>query len=178
MAKEFSMDDYVDVAERIRLFYERFPEGRLQTVYAQGIELGERHYISVKAYAYRSPDDTIPGAGHAWEPVPGATSFTKDSELQNAETAAWGRAIVSLGFETKHIASQQEVRNRQPEQQTRRFDWSAFLADCRDKGVAADDLKAILQVAPTYNSVCEWMDETGQSQDNLISHAADRKVSA
>ena len=30
----------------------------------------------------------------------------------NAETAAWGRAIVALGFETKKLASRQEVRNR------------------------------------------------------------------
>ena len=31
----------------------------------------------------------------------------------NAETAAWGRAIVALGFSTKKIASAQEVRARQ-----------------------------------------------------------------
>ncbi len=31
----------------------------------------------------------------------------------NAETAAWGRAIVALGFKTKKIASAQEVRARQ-----------------------------------------------------------------
>ena len=49
---------------------------------------------------------------HAFEPIPGKTSYTKDSEVMNAETSAWGRAIVALGFETKKIASADEVRAR------------------------------------------------------------------
>jgi hypothetical protein len=31
----------------------------------------------------------------------------------NAETSAWGRAIVALGIPTKKVASAEEVRNRQ-----------------------------------------------------------------
>ncbi len=102
------MDDYVDVAERIRNFAERFPEGSLQSELTQ-LEGG----WLCKAFAYRSMDDTRPGIGHAFEPVPGKTPYTKDSEAMNAETSAWGRAIVALGFETKKIASAQEVRARE-----------------------------------------------------------------
>jgi hypothetical protein len=67
------------------------------------------------AAAYRSPDDKLPGVGWAYEPIPGPTNFTRDSELQNAETAAWGRAMVAaLAVDTKKgIASSEEVRNRQ-----------------------------------------------------------------
>jgi hypothetical protein len=103
--------DYVDVNERIRQFYKKHPKGSLQSEYI-GTDLG---FVVVKAYAYRDPDDKLPGTGLAWEPVPGPTPFTKNSELQNAETSAWGRAIVALGFETKHIASANEVKNRQAE---------------------------------------------------------------
>jgi hypothetical protein len=113
MAGQFRMDDYVDVAERIRQFYERFPEGRLTTgTQPFLIEAGGKPFIVYHARAYRDADDTHPGDGWAWEPVPGPTQFTKDSELMNAETAAWGRAIVALGFETKKIASAQEVQAR------------------------------------------------------------------
>jgi hypothetical protein len=105
--------DYVDVAERIRQFYERFPDGRLTSRTPWVMELGERTFVCVHAKAFRTPDDPIPGDGLAWEPVPGPTPFTRDSELMNAETSAWGRAIVALGFETKNIASADEVRNRQ-----------------------------------------------------------------
>jgi hypothetical protein len=49
----------------------------------------------------------------AWEPFPGPTPYTKDSELMNAETAAWGRAIVAVGLAAnKTIASRQEVEAR------------------------------------------------------------------
>ncbi len=109
----FKMDDYVDVAERINEFYKRFPEGSLKTGTAPHvIEIAGKPFILYHAQAFRTPDDTLPGDGWAWEPVPGPTQFTKDSELMNAETAAWGRAIIALGFKTKKIASAQEVRWR------------------------------------------------------------------
>lgn len=112
MSGGFNMDDYVDVAERIRSFYERFEDGRLTSEPPYLLEIGGKPFICVHAKAYRTPDDQLPGDGLAWEPVPGPTQFTRDSELMNAQTAAWGRAIVALGFETKKIASAQEVRAR------------------------------------------------------------------
>ena len=58
-------------------------------------------------------DDQVRGVGSAWEPFPGLTPYTKNSELQNAETSAWGRAIVAaLASESKAIASSEDVRNR------------------------------------------------------------------
>jgi hypothetical protein len=109
----FNIDDYVDVAERIEKFYERYPEGRLTTVDWQvQPDVAGKAYVWVHAKAYRDPDDPLPGDGIAWEPVPGPTQFTLNSELMNAQTAAWGRAIVALGFETKKIASKQEVAAR------------------------------------------------------------------
>jgi hypothetical protein len=123
MSPRPSMDDYVDVAERIRQFKAEYPEGSLQSSQdpkfqvitekrEDGAEL-THVFVMYCAAAYRTPDDPRPGIGWAWEPVPGPTPFTRDSELMNAETSAWGRAIVALGFETKKIASANEVRNRQ-----------------------------------------------------------------
>lgn len=108
----FNLDDYVDVAERIRLFYERYPDGRLLTVEHGKYEVGERTFVYCMASAYRTPEDVKPCKGIAWEPMPGATPYTRDSELMNAETAAWGRAIIAAGIPSKKIASAQEVRNR------------------------------------------------------------------
>jgi uncharacterized protein (DUF3820 family) len=112
MSGSFNLDDYVDVAERIRSFYERFPNGRLTTVDFYPLTIGDKSFMVCHAKAYRDPDDALPGDGVAWEPVPGPSQFTRDSELMNAQTAAWGRAIVALGFETKKIASRQEVQAR------------------------------------------------------------------
>jgi hypothetical protein len=115
MSGGFNLDDYVDVAERIRLFYEKFPDGRLVTVrHGRYVtEDGHKEFVFCEARAYRTPDDPQPCAGTAWEPIPGATPYTRDSELMNAETAAWGRAIIAAGIPSKKIASSQEVQARQ-----------------------------------------------------------------
>src|SRR3990167_355413 len=110
----FKMDDYVDVSQRIADFYERFPDGSLRSGSDLAVlEVGGKFFIVYHAQAFRTPDDPCPSDGWAWEPIPGPTPYTKDSELMNAETSAWGRAIVALGFATKKIASADEGRNRQ-----------------------------------------------------------------
>jgi hypothetical protein len=110
----FDLSDYVDVAARIELFYGKHPQGTLQ---GSGEfvrdEQGRIFGYVYRAEAYRDPEDTRPGVGTAFEPIPGATPYTKDSEVMNAETSAWGRAIVACGFPSKHIASANEVRARQ-----------------------------------------------------------------
>jgi hypothetical protein len=113
--------DYIDVATRIIEFREKFPHGSLQSwkdPYVIEVKMPDgsiKSYMVYSAAAYRSPDDQLPGVGWAYEPIPGPTNFTRDSELQNAETAAWGRAMVAaLAVDTKKgIASSEEVRNRQ-----------------------------------------------------------------
>ena len=105
--------DYVEVHDRIAAFYAKHPEGSLQSDW-QLLELNGQQTIVVEARAYRDREDPRPGKGLASEPVPGLTPYTKGSELMNAETSAWGRAIAALGFEVKRgIASANEVRARQ-----------------------------------------------------------------
>lgn len=119
----YSLDEYVDVAERIRTFRDLHPTGSLQRYDLQFITFGGKDWVVYTAAAYRTPDDERPGLGTAWEPVPGATNFTRNSELQNAETAAWGRAIVAaLAADTKKVASKDEVkmRSEQPAKATSR----------------------------------------------------------
>jgi len=122
----FDISDYNTVAERIVEFREKYPEGSLQAEWQLLLvptpvknEDGtwtslDRPFIICKAFAYRTPDDPRPGIGHAQEPIPGKTTFTKDSELMNAESSAWGRALVAvLAADTrKGVASRDEVTAR------------------------------------------------------------------
>jgi len=112
--------DYIDVATRIVEFREKWPEGSLQQVSLEFVNVAGKDWVVFTAAAYRTPEDVRPGIGTAWEPIPGATNFTRNSEVQNAETAAWGRAMVAaLAVDTKKgIASQEEVRNRSAENET------------------------------------------------------------
>lgn len=124
--------DYVDVAERIRIFRDQYPDGSLRPAdltrpfWIENVEgIGAR--LVYVAAAYRHPDDPAPGIGSAWEPLPGKTPYTRDSELMVAETSAWGRAIVAaLAADTKRgVASADEVRARRQEPQ--RKAWNADL---------------------------------------------------
>lgn len=127
----FNMDGYNDVASRMREFYEKYPDGTLQgsyefkqiPIYIKDKEsgdaklAGEKTIIIYTARAYRGPDDQLPGVGTASEPIPGLTPYTKDSEIMNAETSAWGRAILAVGAADtkKGIASRDEVASRKGE---------------------------------------------------------------
>ena len=127
MSNRPSLDDYVDVAERIQDFKDAHPDGSLQTISweiqtVEGIDPKSskpvrQTFIVYRAAAFRDKEDAKPGNGIAWEPFPGRTPYTKDSELMNAETAAWGRAICALGLvSNRSLASRQEVRNRRADQ--------------------------------------------------------------
>lgn len=113
-----SQADYNTVPERIGEFRDKHPEGCLRPVDPakpfEIVELDGRRFVVYAAAAYRSPTDERPGIGLAWEPFPGKTPYTKDSELQNAETSAWGRAIVATlaADARKGIATAEDVRNR------------------------------------------------------------------
>jgi hypothetical protein len=105
--------DYIDVAARLMDMREKFPDLTMQQVKMEFVQIAGKDWVVYTAAAYRTPDDQRPGIGTAWEPIPGPTPYTKDSEVQNAETAAWGRALVAIGASTKNgIASAEEVTNR------------------------------------------------------------------
>ena len=120
MSQQNFAADYINVAQRIAAFHEKYPDGSLQS---EILTLND-HEVLIRAQAFRTPDDARPGIGHAREPIPGSTPYTRGSEVENAETSAWGRAIAALGFEVKAgIATAEDVRNaaaRQPAQEAPR----------------------------------------------------------
>lgn len=103
----FDLSNYVDVKTRIKMFYERYPEGTLQFEFKG--TLGDN--IWGVAYAYRYPEDPRPSTGTASELAKGKTAFTAGSELMNLETSSIGRAIGNLGIGIEGgMASSDEVK--------------------------------------------------------------------
>lgn len=117
------LSDYIEVPERIRDFIEKYPDGSLQCEAVEYRDLPTpdgkmKLHVIYHALAYRTADDPRPGHGMASEPLPGLTPYTKGSELMNAETSAWGRALAAIGFVSKRdgsagVATANEVRARQ-----------------------------------------------------------------
>jgi hypothetical protein len=117
----FDLSEYEDVQEMMAQFYLKFPEGSFQTVEISPWTFGDQDYLAYHAAAYRTPDDPRPGHGVAWEPVPGLTPYTRNSEVMNAETSAWGRAVRAvMKTRGKKIASANEMKNRADEPEATR----------------------------------------------------------
>lgn len=113
---DFNLDNYIPVSDRIDTWHEKYPEGRIVSDPPILREVNGRWFVEVTSRVYRDVLDSVPCQASAWEPLPGSTPFTRDSEMMNAETAAIGRALAAAGIEVKRgMSSREDVRNRQPE---------------------------------------------------------------
>jgi hypothetical protein len=90
----FSPDQYATVAERIELFYSRFPQGRINTE----LVTREEGEITFKALVYRSAADTFAAATGWASEREGDSDINSVACLENTETSAVGRALANLGF--------------------------------------------------------------------------------
>ena len=172
----FNMDGYVPVEARVEAFYAAHPEGSIQT---EITHLDER-LVVVKATAYRTADDIRPTTGHSMMSIPGKTSFTRDSEVENAETSAVGRALAMMGFEVrKGMASAQEVRNKPQPLPYPQIDvpgWvGPFNKDRKERGITGTQLAEVLGASGTITNIEKWMAEEPElrTPDKLLSLAAE-----
>ena len=140
-----ALKDYVDVAERIRAWYDAYPNGRIET---RIVEHNEKRVV-IEARAYRgvkgdnAPDDELgfmddrpAGVGHSAMQIPGATPYTRGSEIENCETSAVGRALVMAGLPSKRVASDDEIRAKR-EDYPRETDSDGVIKETKTKKVAA-----------------------------------------
>jgi len=90
----FNPDQYATVADRLELFYARFPEGRINT------ELVSRQdrEITFKALVYRTASETLAAATGWASEREGDGDINTVACLENTETSAVGRALANLGF--------------------------------------------------------------------------------
>lgn len=116
--KNDALKDYVEVNVRIERFWQKYPNGRIQTEIT--LLPSEPQEVLIKADVYRDIADEVPSAtGHAHE-VKGSSYINKTSFIENGETSAVGRALAVLGFEIKKsVASKEEVANAQLQQQAK-----------------------------------------------------------
>jgi hypothetical protein len=191
------LNSYVDVATRLKKLRENHPNASLQPLDPANPyrvqTIGDQTFIVYVAACYRSPDDQRPGIGTAWEVFPGKTNYTRGSELQNAETSAWGRAIVAaLAADTRRgVASQEDVRNRNAEQGDRRprrapsTPEEALIADIAKFGdqvgipreTLADTFHAAYRKPIKNGSVAqlsEFLDKLHRDRDADVANASDQ----
>jgi hypothetical protein len=113
------MDNYVDVATRLKIAFERWPDMRIQETAREVIEMPDKScFIRCTVTIWRDAADPIPVIASACEIYPGRTPYTKFSESEVGYTSAIGRGLAMAGIgANKALASRDEVmaaQSRQP----------------------------------------------------------------
>ena len=113
------MDNYVYVATRLKIAFERWPDMRIQETAREVIEMPDKScFIRCTVTIWRDAADPIPVIASACEIYPGRTPYTRYSESEVGYTSAVGRALAMAGIAAnKAIASRDEVmaaQSRQP----------------------------------------------------------------
>lgn len=104
------LSNYATVPERMQMAFTKYPDLRIVERPVQVREIDGHTFIEVTVYVYRDPEDGVPAVATAWEPFPGKSAFTRDSEMMNASTSAIGRALGMMGFGyDRSLASADEV---------------------------------------------------------------------
>jgi hypothetical protein len=121
MAKTFSSEHdlaaYALVADRITLFYERYPAGRIVT---ELVSRTERE-VTFRALVFRGADDVRPAATGWASEREGDGQINEVACLENTETSAVGRALANLGF----TASSRRPSREEMEKAARQRAWLA-----------------------------------------------------
>lgn len=106
----YKLDGYVTVNERLAMALERWPDLRVVEASPKIVTVNDASFVEVTVTVWRTPDDTLPCTAAAWEPIPGKTPYTRDSEMMNCSTSALGRALGLMGIGTaSSMASADEV---------------------------------------------------------------------
>ena len=110
----FNLDDYIDVAERIAQFYEKYPGGKITTqlLNVQGWD-GKQTQFIVQAFLYDENNNLL-ATGLAEESL-GGSGANLTSALENAETSSIGRATSNLNFATTKTGARQRATRQEME---------------------------------------------------------------
>lgn len=108
----FNLEDYETVEQRIRIFYEAHPDGRIITENLTTSDDRSRNTWIVRAAIFYDWEEiqrgTPKATGLAFE-VDGGNGPNQTSALENCETSAIGRALANAGYSGNKRASREEM---------------------------------------------------------------------
>jgi hypothetical protein len=112
----FNLDEYELVEDRIRAFYNDYPDGRIVSYDLTSEADRAKGYFVVRAQLFLDhgdQEDNCPKAtGLAFE-IEGGAGANRTAALENAETSAIGRALANADYAKGKRPSRQEMEKAQ-----------------------------------------------------------------
>lgn len=125
LGSDFDASQYAPVADRIALFYQRYPEGQILT----RLVARDGGQITFVARVYRWPADARPSAsGWASERIDDG-DVNAVACLENTETSAVGRALANLGFTASRQRPSREEMDKATRERLLRYRRSAAASE-------------------------------------------------
>lgn len=113
MPGRFNLNDYVTVQDRIDQFWEKYPDGRIETIMISDPNIFER--VVIRAEVYKHRDNPRPDTSDIAAEEAGKNGMANTTSWhENCATSAIGRALADLSFSTsKNRASRSEMEKVQ-----------------------------------------------------------------
>jgi hypothetical protein len=164
----FNLADYEPVEVRLEKFIKDYPDFRISTE----LEVVEASRYIVKAYLYKTSQDSIAWAtGYAEETV-STRGVNQTSALENCETSAIGRALANAGYAPKgKRPSREEMKKVAPNHPALQVvpnpvpvDVDYWNTSFKEQAVIADIVNTQLNVPSCIHGEMVW--QTGTSAKN------------
>lgn len=127
----FNLADYQTVQERIQIFRDLYPQGRI----INEIVLINEDQVIIKSSIYLDHESTQPVAVDFAQETIGSSNINKTSFVENCATSATGRAISLLGGTMSPKGkrpSRQEMEKVKRAEQKEAIDFVATAAETKD----------------------------------------------
>ncbi|MBW2977422.1 hypothetical protein KY331_01110 [Candidatus Woesearchaeota archaeon] len=133
----FNLEDYEPVEERIKKFYEKYPEGRIITEPLNVDRISQEAFFRAEIWN----GNIMLSTGYAHE-ISGSGYVNKTSHVENCETSAIGRALANMGLHGNKRPSREEMEksNRMSNKQLIKTKCKSCKkeAEVNDKGLCLD----------------------------------------
>ena len=154
----FNLEEYTTVAERIKLFREMYPMGRILTYLIHE----DANRVVFKAELYRDDEDEYPfSTGYARE-ITSERGVNRDFALENCETSSIGIAAINadIGTEKKSISREEAAKvNRVLEK-------DKVIQDTKAK--MAETAKEYVPVAKEDDPWTQWEAQPVQTMEQAV----------
>lgn len=164
--------NYDTAADRLKVFYEKYPNHRIVTRLLNHIVTSEGKYqVDFLAEILNSSGEVV-ATGHASERE-GASDINKTSWVENCETSAIGRALKTFGIgDAGNFASKEEVDNandkKKVTEKKEKVTKGKTLTAKAKKGTKALDLSFITDDRSDLNKIAEGLKKLGITKTLLI----------